>query len=97
MTKRDLLERNVDLIAKACELLAQRPAYGLSVRAASGGLKVRTAGLDRVDVYVGGRPRQTLDVSDGEHTVSVNAAGALVDVQGFDGGELVALRRVASG
>jgi len=59
-----------------------------------------TTGLDRIDVYVDGRPRVTLDVTDGRHALSVALDGAgpqTVDLRGFSDGELSACRRLTLG
>jgi Peptidase family S41 len=97
MTRRDVLELNEDLIEAAAQLLAGRPARALSFEPSgpSNGsvqLTLSTRALDRVDVYVDGRPRGTLDVTDGDHTVTVPRGGS-IEVRGFDAGELAALRR----
>jgi hypothetical protein len=103
MTRRDLLERNADLIAEAAQVLAQRPRRTLAadVTAHDGGidLALRTRGLDRVDVYVDDRPRETVDVTDGQHSLSVALAGAgqdAVELRGFLAGELVAGRKLGA-
>jgi Peptidase family S41 len=97
MTRRDVLERNPDLIADAAELLAALPVRALSVDTTPAAddtaqLAIRTGGLDRIDVYVDERPRETFDVTDGEHAVAV-PQGA-IEVRGFAEGELAARRRV---
>jgi hypothetical protein len=97
MTRRDVLERNPDLIAEAAELLAGLPVRELTVDAtptADGTveLAIHTQNLDRIDVYVDDRPRETLDVTDGDHAVTMPQG--LLDVRGFSGGELAARRRV---
>ncbi|TQN42680.1 peptidase S41-like protein [Blastococcus colisei] len=99
MTRRDVLEGNVDLMEAAGALLAGRPRRRLDLTAsvdAGGGLslELRTTGLDRLDVYVDGRPRSSSDVADGTTTLPVpDAAGAtVVQVQGFVAGDLVAAR-----
>jgi hypothetical protein len=54
----------------------------------------RSMGLDRVDVYVDGRPRTSSDVTDGDRRLTVpDVAGATtVQVQGFAVGTLLAAR-----
>jgi hypothetical protein len=102
MTRRDLLERNPDLIAAAAALLAGRPARVLetALAAPSNGaaqLSLRTGGLDRVDLYVDARPRATLDVADGDHAAELALGGAgphVIEVRGFAGGKLAACRRL---
>jgi hypothetical protein len=99
MTRRDVLEGNLDLMEAAGALLAGRPRRRLTLAAAVDGagvlrLQLSVAGIDRVDVYVDGRPRSSTDMADGDRTVEVpDAAGAgVVQVQGFAAGELVAAR-----
>jgi hypothetical protein len=102
MTRRDLLEQNVDLIAAVGQVLASLPRRALAVEQTPhpGGvdLKVRTTGVDRLDVLVDGRPRETLDVTDGQHAVSVSPAGAgehTVELRGFVAGKLAACRKLS--
>jgi hypothetical protein len=83
MTRRDVLERNQDLIIRAASLLREKPVYSLSVRpfkrkdatrgvviAASS--KVRRGDspkkISRVDVFLDGRPYKTFDAEDGSIT-----------------------------
>lgn len=99
MTRRDVLDANVDLLDAAGAVLAGRPRRRLDLTAATDGAGVLTlqltlAGIDRLDVYVDGRPRCSVDVTDGATSVPVSdAAGAsVVQAQGFGAGELVAAR-----
>jgi hypothetical protein len=99
MTRRDVLENNVDLLDAAGALLAGLPVRQLRLspsRVADGTLTLQltTAGLDRVDVYVDGRPRGSSDVTDGDTTLTFAgvAMTATVQVQGFAAGALVAAR-----
>jgi hypothetical protein len=98
MTRRDVLENNVDLLDAAGALLADRPVRRLaltpSLAAGTLTLQLTTAGMDRIDVYVDGRPRGSSDVTDGATTLSFAGVGAAttVQVQGFASGELVAAR-----
>jgi hypothetical protein len=97
MTRADLLESNKDLIAAAGALLAKAGRYRLDAKAdkTTGGsrtLSLRTEGLDRVDVWVDGRPRASVDPSGGK--VRVNVPAGAVELRGFDGGELAAARRL---
>ena len=98
MTRADLLEDNVDLIAAAGALLSKARRYRLDAETeATAGdsqrITLRTEGLDHVDVLVNGRPRASVDATGAQVTVNV-PAGA-VEVRGFDGGELAAARRLA--
>ncbi|HEX2374211.1 MAG TPA: S41 family peptidase [Actinomycetota bacterium] len=102
MTRRDVLEGNVDLLDRAGELLADLPVRRLEVDAEIGAdgrltLQLEVSGLDRADVYVDDRPRASVDLAGGTASVSVeDAAGAgSVRVEGFADGKLVAARTVA--
>jgi hypothetical protein len=104
MTRRDLLERNADLVAEVAQVLAEMPRRALGVEGASSAdgidLTVQTTGLDRLDWSVDGRPRGTLDVQDGEHSVIVALEGTgehTVDLFGFFSGELAACRKLPIG
>jgi C-terminal processing protease CtpA/Prc len=99
MTRRDVLENNVDLLDAAGALLAARPVRLLRLTpslTADGMLRLQltTQGVDRVDVYLDGRPRGSSDMTDGDATLSFpDAAGTTtVQVEGFAGGQLVAAR-----
>jgi hypothetical protein len=99
MTRRDVLEGNVDLMEAAGALLAGRPRRRLGMTTATDAsgtltLQLTLSGIDRVDVYVDGRPRSSTDVADGATSIAVaDADGAsVVQAQGFAAGELVAAR-----
>jgi hypothetical protein len=79
MTKRDVLNDNVDLLARAARIIQQRPSYQLSVQASSvegaRGVVVSAASkvpsskagraISRVDISVNGRPVQSIEAKDG--------------------------------
>ncbi|MFI1360265.1 S41 family peptidase [Streptomyces sp. NPDC020898] len=99
MTRRDLLEGNVDLMARAGELLKAQPVRELTITDATRAdgslrLKLKTANVDRVDVYLDQRPRTSVDIPDGQAEVVVPGATAAesVRVDGFAQGKLVAAR-----
>ncbi|MEU0881524.1 S41 family peptidase [Lentzea sp. NPDC005914] len=96
LTRADLLQGNVDLLARAGSLLAAMPVRRLGVAVAGTTVSLDTVNLDRVDVYVDGRPATSLDVTDGAHTATLSATGSEVRVEGFADGQLVAARKVAS-
>jgi hypothetical protein len=69
VTRRDLLEGNVDLIAQAMSILDSLPHYWLASEVRTGKdnkyeLAIMPSSIDRVDVYIDDRPRQSLDVKD---------------------------------
>jgi hypothetical protein len=102
MTKNDLLNDNADLIAKAAQMLSTLPRVSLAasvgpVTAGKRTVSVTTAGLDRIDVTVDGRPRATIDVANGTSTVDIPNPGGGHDVaaRGFKSGALRAVAHVA--
>lgn len=96
MTRRDVLEGNADLLARAGELLAARPVRGLDVRVGADELTLTTRLVDRVDVYVDGRPRASHDVTTPQVTVPLPGVGTarMVRVEAYQAGDLVAARTV---
>ncbi len=75
MTKRDLLESNVDLIRQAAQILSTKPIYSLSIEPMKGGLRIAASSkvrprdkrkrILRVDIFVNGRPHKTLNARNG--------------------------------
>jgi len=101
MTPRDVLHGNADLLEEAGKLLAARPQRRLQVSSAAADgaltLSVDSAGMDRIDLVVGGRPMATVDVDDGvpvEVTLPALVPGTQLRVDGYQGGALVASRRL---
>ncbi|MGY1694729.1 S41 family peptidase [Geodermatophilus sp. SYSU D00814] len=98
MTRRDVLEGNLDLLEHAGRVLAGMPRRRLDVSASlSGGtltLEVDVVGADRLDVHVDDRPRASADAADGHRTIRVDGVpGArVVRVEAFAAGALVAAR-----
>ncbi|MFF1321267.1 S41 family peptidase [Streptomyces chartreusis] len=95
MTRDDVLHQNPDLLARAGQLLAGLPVRRLDADhdASSGVLTLRTRNLDRADVFVEGRPRASVDVSDDETSVTVVPApgpGDRIRIEGYAGGVLAA-------
>lgn len=63
LTRRDILERSVDLIEHAAKILKSRRVQRLSVESLSKTeLQISHQNLSRIDIYLGGRPLQSLDV-----------------------------------
>ncbi len=99
LTRRDLMEENADLMAAAGSLLAEgRPRLLFFTVAAAGAqkreLKVTTAAIASIDVYVNGRPVTTRATGDGTSQVTVPAAaGDVIRIEGYDAGVLVAARQ----
>jgi hypothetical protein len=100
MTRSDVLNHNVDLIARAAQILAGKPKQTLRVTPVGGGplqrLKIESYNLDRIDVLVNGRFALSLDVSSETSDIAlpaVVAAGTDLKVHGYRGGDLVVSTR----
>jgi hypothetical protein len=99
MTRADLLEGNVDLLNRAGELLAALPVRRLDLKTSFSGTTLTVAidaqGIDRVDLYVDDRPISSEDLS-GPVSIDILEVtpGQLLRADGYDGGKLVASRRV---
>jgi hypothetical protein len=108
MTRNDVMNHNVDLIAHACGILAGMPRQRLTAtctKRADGSLDVTvtTSNVARVDVLLNGRPVHTLDVKDGSTSFNVAlpsqpapgaVAASVLECEGFRDGELIASTRV---
>ncbi len=100
MTKNDLLKGNEDLINHAGKILSTQPVRLLTATAAPDGsklkIKVTAKGMTRLDTYIDGRPVKSLDVSDGVRTFNVDLPpnAQLLELTGYDGGELAAARKI---
>jgi hypothetical protein len=96
LTREDLLNDNVGLLNRAGEILATLPVRKLEATAttAPGGrlnLQLETQNLDRADIYVDGRPQETVDLTGPATSVSVaGQSGAKVRIEGYDAGQLAA-------
>jgi hypothetical protein len=102
MTRRDVLEGNVDLLDRAGALLAALPVRSLDVHAelhAGGRLTVHleVSNIDRADLYLDDRPRASIDLAGGTSSIDLeDAAGAgTVRVEGFADSKLVAARTIS--
>ncbi len=104
MTKDDLLSGNVDLLERAGALLAQgtprRFDLDLSVLGQVLTISLTTQNVQSVDIYVDGRPaKDSTAISNGTTSIEIAnpPSGALLQIDGFDSGELVASRKRALG
>lgn len=101
MTRSDLLQHNVDLIAKAAQLIVGERIRSLSAkvdRSQPTAVRVQANGqnITRIDVYLEGRPLATSDVHNGGATLTLpsNVQGpGMLELRGFDGSELVVVTR----
>lgn len=78
MTRRDLMNRNSDLVRRAARILETKPVYSLSVQPVKGGnraIRITATSkvqprdhklrISRVDVFVNGRPQKSLSAHNG--------------------------------
>jgi len=101
MTRADVLDGNRDLIAHAGELLAAAPVHRLDVEvvvATDGALRLTVAAVavDRVDVWIDGRPVDSFDVTAAETSRRVTPPAAdpeVVELRGHLEGRPVARAR----
>jgi len=101
MTKRDLLEKNVDLMEFATGILAGLPRYRLAAvpRVSSQNklsINLETQNLDRIDVSINGRPVGSYDLHGGVTILNLGTvdSGAMIELAGLKRGDLVARRRL---
>lgn len=99
MTRSDVLNGGVDLLALAARLLSKAgPPRRFEVEldesadAVTAQLQVRN--VDRADVYTDGRPRESVDLAQGATSTVIPGAGTPreVRVEGFAAGRLVGVR-----
>jgi hypothetical protein len=101
MTKDDVLNGNVDLLARAGQELSAMPVRKLRVTATQSGanltVQLQVSNLDRADIYVDGRPRGSMNISSASASLAVPGVpgASTVRVEGYSGGLLVAARTVA--
>jgi hypothetical protein len=93
MTRDDLLAGNTDLLTFCAGLIESAPATSLAVRFRSPLLHIEVGNLDRVDVYVDGRPHQSHDVVD-ELQLSLGRPQRLIRVEGYQGEHLRQVRTI---
>lgn len=101
MTRNDLLNGNVDLLDTAGALLAQGTArrfeVDLSAQNQMLSISLTTKNVQSVDIYVNDRPAKNgTGISDGTTNISISRppGGARLRIEGFDGGELIAARKI---
>ena len=98
MTRRDLTGNNGDLRAVCGRLLAAQPLTGLELTLRDTTVRAAAMGLDRLDVYVDGRPVGWHDLPRaGKPTRSVTferPQGEQVEVLGYAGERLSQRRRL---
>lgn len=100
LTRNDILNGNEDMLDFAGSVLANLPVRNLRVvqQSVSNGdlnLTVETQGLTGCDVFADGRAQGSIEIEDGVTALAIPAADAeFVELRGFNGSEVVAVRRV---
>ncbi|MCK4461950.1 MAG: peptidase S41, partial [candidate division Zixibacteria bacterium] len=106
VTRNDALNGNIDLINEAAEILAGQKSHpmALTVENRDSGLpriEVRTANIDRLDVFFNDRPESSVNVHDEITSIDLqeivgNDTGPhrKLEIRGYEDGDLVAARLV---
>jgi hypothetical protein len=105
MTRDDVMLGNQDLIEHAGRLLAGGPVHRLEFKAdvlADGGidLAITVKNVDRIDVFVDGRPADSFDLNDGETSRLVRSPSIIpkeIELNGYLGGVRVVQSRRSLG
>jgi len=97
LTRRDLLENNIDLLNEAGRLLSAAPQRAFAPMLHWSDeqtlrVSVQAQGVTRIDLYLDERPIDSIDLKDGgaEARLARPAPGSVLELRGFDGSELVA-------
>jgi C-terminal processing protease CtpA/Prc len=93
MTREDLLHGNVDLLTFCTRLIEAEPATSLIVQWKVPTLDLEVGKLDRIDVYVDGRPNQSHDV-DGTLQLTLGHPREAIRVEGYQGENLRQVRTI---
>lgn len=93
MTRDDLLLGNTDLMTFCARLIESEPATSLSVRWKAPVLEFEVTRLDRIDVYVDGRPHQTHNIADGLQ-LTIGHPQEVIRVEGYLGENLQQVRTI---
>jgi len=93
MTRDDLLGGNTDLMTFCARLIEAEPATSLSIRWKAPVLDFEVNKLDRIDVYVDGRPHQSHDVADGAR-LTLGHPQEVIRVEGYQGENLQQVRTI---
>ena len=93
MTRDDLLKGNVDLMNFCARLIESEPATSLVIRWKAPLLDLEVSRLDRIDIYVDGRPHQTHDVVD-HLQVPLGHPQDIIRVEGYQGENLKQVRTI---
>ncbi|MDH3340198.1 MAG: S41 family peptidase [Nitrosopumilus sp.] len=100
MTRKDLLEGNVDLIKESSRILATMPKRQLDVvfydQPDALEIELTILNISRIDVYIDGQPMLSENVSDGVNTLSIPVLSDsvnLLEIVGLKRNKIVAKRK----
>jgi C-terminal processing protease CtpA/Prc len=93
MTRDDLLHSNTDLMTFCARLIESEPATSLTVHWKAPFLHFEVTKIDRIDVYVDGRPHQTHNVPDGSK-LTLGHPQENIRVEGYQGANLKQVRTI---
>jgi len=93
MTRDDLLSGNVDLLTFCARLIESEPATSLVIAWNAPVLEITVERLDRIDIYVDGRPFQSHDVVDTLQVIPVDPKES-IRIEGYRGQNLHQIRTV---
>ncbi|MDP9388914.1 MAG: S41 family peptidase [Actinomycetota bacterium] len=96
MTKKDLVDGNIDLLAFCAKLLTGQPRSGLNVEPAADGasLSVTTRGLDRLDIFVDAHPHGSVPLRKGSSVLGMPKTWSTAELVGYQNDELRQRRRL---
>jgi C-terminal processing protease CtpA/Prc len=101
MTRLDQLEKNINLIEKAVEILSKTPLRQLDVKINTQDTTVQvelnTFGITRIDLYIDERPFLSQDIGNGINNLSLNGVNPdskVIKIVGLNSNEIVALRKI---
>lgn len=95
MTRGDVISHNQDLISHAVQILSKLPRYAIKIKEQWAEKRFvglcTTQGIDRIDVYLDGRPHASVDVNSGSARFEILLASAedVIEFRGFHEQRLV--------
>jgi C-terminal processing protease CtpA/Prc len=93
MTLDDLLHGNTDLLTFCARLIESQPATSMAIRWTTPLLDLEVTRIDRVDVYVDGRPLLSHNIADGLQ-LALGHPQEVIRVEGYQGQNLQQVRTV---
>ncbi len=91
MTRRDLLEGNIDLLRFCARLIDAQPVTRLDVAIDGQTLEVTSVNLSRIDVYLDQRPLTSVDTN-GRVTIPFPGDPDVIRIEGYQGDVLAQVR-----